>query len=94
MSSCVSALINTTRSPPLASASPQTQALVERAPQEQSHIKYAEGLNNGYLIVGLQQDSVQAQWYSTGPRAERSNDPVLQKTLVSLPGTNQLTELA
>ena len=81
-------------SPPLASASPQTQALVERAPQEQSHIKYAEGLNNGYLIVGLQQDSVQAQWYSTGPRTERSNDPVLQKTLVSLPGTNQLTELA
>jgi len=79
-------------SPPLASNSARTAELVERASQDQPHVKYADGLNNGYLIVDLSESRAEAQWYTTGPRTQRSENSVLDKVLVSLPGSNQLTE--
>jgi len=79
-------------SPPLASASARTAELVSRATIEQPHIKYAEGLSNGYLIVDLNANRARAEWYTTGARTERSEQSVLDKALVSLPGSNELTE--
>jgi len=79
-------------SPPLASASARTEELVNNATNDQPHVKYAEGLNNGYLIVDLNNDRARAEWYQTGPRTERATNSVLDKALVSLPGSNQLTE--
>lgn len=79
-------------SPPLASNSARTAELVERASQDQPHVKYADGLNNGYLIVDLNESRAEAQWYVTGPRTQRSDNSMLEKVLVSLPGSNQLTE--
>ena len=81
-------------SPPLASASPRTEELVNRATTDQPHVKYAEGLSNGYLIVDLTADRASAEWYFTGPRTERAENSVLDKVLVSLPGSNQLTDPA
>ncbi len=78
-------------SPPLASASKGTQELVETASTTLEHVKYANGLDNGYLIVDLNAKRARAEWYFTGPRNQRSSAVKLGKAVESVSGSNQLT---
>lgn len=78
-------------SPPLASASKGTQELVDNAPRDLEHIKYANGIENGYLIVDLSRERARAEWYFTGPRTERSATIMLGKAMESASGSNQLS---
>ena len=77
-------------SPPLASTSEDMQNLVARALTEQSHIKYADGLNNGYLVVDLNTERARAEWRFTGNRT-RHAEAKLGHALECKTGTNALT---
>ncbi|NKC01674.1 MAG: alkaline phosphatase [Pseudomonadales bacterium] len=77
-------------SPPLASTSEAMQNLVARALDERAHIKYADGMSNGYLTVVVDQDRTRAEWRFTGDRTER-NGAVLGSVLECAAGTNTLT---
>ncbi len=79
-------------SPPLASPSDAMRQLVARALAEQAHVKYADGLNNGYLVVTLDRQRVHAEWLFTGERnvRESSTESV---NLVSESGSNRLHEV-
>ena len=79
-------------SPPLASASPAAEELVAKASQDQPHIKYANGLENGYLIVDLNTQRARAEWYYTGPAKQRSSEIKLGKAMESATGSNRLVD--
>ncbi|MGK0257116.1 MAG: alkaline phosphatase D [Candidatus Azotimanducaceae bacterium] len=76
-------------SPPLASTSEDMQKLVARALTEQSHIKYADGLNNGYLVVDLNTERARAEWHFTGNRTQHA-EAKLGHALECKTGTNAL----
>ena len=76
-------------SPPLASTSEVMQDLVARALNEQEHIKFVDGLNNGYLVVTVESDQTRADWYYTGDRTTK-NDATLGKTMRCNAGSNSL----
>jgi hypothetical protein len=76
-------------SPPLASTSEDMQKLVARALTEQSHIKYADGLNNGYLVVDLNTERARAEWHFTGNRTQHE-EVTLGHALECKTGTNAL----
>ena len=77
---------------PLGSVSEQTAELVKRAEATQPHIRYADGTNNGYLIVDLTDQRARAEWYFTGARNQRSGVNELARVLECQSGTNRLGE--
>jgi len=77
-------------SPPLGSVSESAAELVERAQREQPHITYAEGLQNGYLVVDLTRAEATARWLYTGPSNQRSATATTGKTLTCASGSNSL----
>jgi alkaline phosphatase D len=78
-------------SPPLASASPEAEKLVTQAAQNVPHIKYANGLENGFLVVDLNTQRARAEWYFTGPAKQRSSAVKLGKAMETVSGSNRLT---
>ena len=58
-------------SPPLASTSQVMKDLVARAQSELEHVRYIDGLNNGYLVVEVDRQRARAEWMYTGERQER-----------------------
>ena len=78
-------------SPPLATNSPQLRQLVEQAPQQAPHIKFADGDHNGYLLIQFNQQQVQASWWFTGDRNTRDGSADEGHSLTSASGSSQLT---
>lgn len=78
-------------SPPLASVSPDAEKLVAAASKNLPHIKYANGLENGYLVVDITPARARAEWYFTGSVKERSATITLGKAMECVSGTNRLT---
>ena len=77
-------------SPPLASVSESLQQLVANAPSQSPHIKYADGLNNGYVLVDVQPSRVRAEWRFTGPRDVRNATSALGAAMECRSGSNRL----
>lgn len=76
-------------SPPLATLSQSLHDMVRRAPTELQHIKYAEGHQNGYLVVAVDHQEARARWHFTGDRTVRGSAST-GAGLVCRAGTNRL----
>ena len=77
-------------SPPLTSRSEAMENLMARALEEQSHIKFADGKHNGYLVVTVEAEETRADWFFTGDAKERG-DAWLGKTMSCASGSNKLS---
>ena len=58
-------------SPALASVSAELEELVSNAESQLEHIRYADGLNNGYLVVKVDRERARAEWMYTGDRSRK-----------------------
>ncbi|MEM7097638.1 MAG: alkaline phosphatase D family protein [Pseudomonadota bacterium] len=79
-------------SPPLATNSPALRQLVEQAPKVASHIKFADGDHNGYLVLQLDDQAAEASWWFTGERTARNADAFLAQRLACMSGVSELSE--
>lgn len=79
-------------SPPLASTSQAMQDLVANAGNNLEHIRYADGLNNGYLVVEVDHERARAEWMYTGSRLEKGAVR-LGQAVECESGSSQLTKV-
>lgn len=79
-------------SPPLASTSQVMKDLVARAESELEHVRYIDGLNNGYLVVEVDHQRARAEWMYTGERQERGATR-LGQAVECLSGSSRLVKV-
>lgn len=77
-------------SPPIGMASESLRKMVENAPAQRGHVKFADGMNNGYVLVDLDAQRARAEWRFTGPRDVRTSVSTLGAALESLSGSSRL----
>jgi alkaline phosphatase D len=68
--------------------------LAERISDSHPHVRYVDLYRRGYLLVDIDRDRTQAEWYHMATVTQRSAQQDLGRALVAVSGSNRLTAVS